>query len=88
MAHHYRLLVKGRDIIQSYKDFTKYLLEKKTEERKNERLDKEIRTKTLENLNRSIFKQKHAIWFFLANLIVTIAVALLTAYLVFKFGWK
>ena len=88
MAHQYRLLAKGRDIIQSHKDFTSYLLDKKAKESENEELDKAIKEKTLENLNRSIFKQKHAIWFFAANIVVTVGIALITAFLVFKFGWK
>ncbi|PCH66602.1 MAG: hypothetical protein COC06_12490 [Bacteroidales bacterium] len=62
--------------------------EQKEEWKNSIEKDNEVKDKTLEHLNRSIFKQKHSWIFFIANIIITIGVALLTAYLVTKFGWK
>ncbi|MDE5421824.1 hypothetical protein L3073_06365 [Ancylomarina sp. DW003] len=78
------ILPKGREVIVIHGSFRNYI----KHESEKIKLDKKIKELTVEHLNRSIFKQKHAWLYIVINIIVTIGVALLTAYLVFKFGWK
>jgi hypothetical protein len=84
----YKLLLQGREILQTHKTFTDYIYNKVTSELEEKESIQKERDLTIDNLQRSIFKQKHAIWYFLANIVVTVGVALLTACLVSKFGWK
>ena len=83
-----KLLEKGREIIEGHGEYLEYIKSIVDKKYQKEKLDKDVKEKTLEHLERSIFKQKHSWLFFIANIIVTIGVAILTAYLVFNFGWK
>lgn len=84
----YKLLLQGKEILQTHKTFTDYIYNKVTSELEETKLIKEERDLNIKVLKKNHYKLKYFWLFFIINLIVTVGVALLTAYLVFKFEWN